>query len=300
MSATIPTSSVSTPHGCLGQVGWHVWDGLVLPPSNTTGVDMVIFDWTNQIPCILDCDTTPCDCSFRSDLNMVQNAAAAFVDHQVTRKSQGKSYLRYTFFIGPDHHMGNDNYPAGPCCENHYNGNMLRLGEQIKSIFLEDPRRAPLYYKADGRPLLFWWLGATCCFRICIYRFFSKEVLRPSSTHQATAATSSWDCLLDWTPCLRTQILRPSSWTTPFLVAERQSSTRPVTPPPGCGTPSGSGRKCWQRALTCASTLLLLVEYYLCDCSYMYLLCSLCVVFILQCVLGTDFVLLSSFIIMWR
>lgn len=142
-----------------------------------SGVDMVIFDWTNQIPCVLNCTSTPCDCSFRTDLDMVQRAAAAFVDHQVSRKHQGKPYLHYTFFIGvsdldharlqkhtsvsgPDHQPGNAQYPPGPCCENHLNGNMLRLAEQVKSLFLQrDPDRAALFYKADGRPLLFWWLG---------------------------------------------------------------------------------------------------------------------------------------------
>lgn len=61
---------------------------------------------------------------------------------------------------GPDHHTGNANFSAGPCCENHYNGIMLRLAEQIKAMFLRDPGRASVYYLADGKPLLFWWMGA--------------------------------------------------------------------------------------------------------------------------------------------
>lgn len=65
-----------------------------------TGVDWVLFDWTNNIPCVERCTAQPCMCVGRSDLQMVVDSALALVDYQVERKRAGLPYLRHATFIG--------------------------------------------------------------------------------------------------------------------------------------------------------------------------------------------------------
>lgn len=147
-----------------------------------TGVDWVLFDWTNNIPCVERCTAQPCMCVGRSDLQMVVDSAIALVDYQVERKRAGLPYLRHATFIGVGMHLawrcmcfnhqhtlcvrpthvatGPGEANSVPACQNHNNGMVYRLAESVRAFFLDNPGRREVAFELGGKPLLLWWLGA--------------------------------------------------------------------------------------------------------------------------------------------
>lgn len=97
IALTNAASSCSTPSGSWGRVRKL---GLTTHPHAHPGVDFVLFDWTNNMPCVERCTAQPCMCVGRSDLQMVVDSALALVDYQVERKRAGLPYLRHATFIG--------------------------------------------------------------------------------------------------------------------------------------------------------------------------------------------------------
>jgi hypothetical protein len=144
---SFPTNWTNT-GGCVWaepELGWYESANPAVIDQHTewlsdAGVDFVIMDWSNN------CGNIDGDRNQNGNLWAIEDNSLAFANRQVWRKANNLSYLKYAIFLGG---CGND--------ANFSNGFFVTKGNQIKSVYIDNPARKDLYFHLHGKPFLGIW-----------------------------------------------------------------------------------------------------------------------------------------------